>query len=330
MKNMNKARIDSVSPEGEPTISVIMSVYKEPIEWLRLSIKSILKQTFTDFEFIIICDNPLYTEGISILKEYAMSDRRIILIFNETNIGLTKSLNKGLVISKGKYIARMDADDISLPVRFERQYDYMESHPYVIVLGTNIKYIGKGAWHKFNDFFSLTNEAIRAQMLFDNALVHPSVFIRKSVLDKNKIKYDESYRHSQDYRLWEQLMEYGEFANLPDKLLNYRISPNQITSSRTDSQSISADIIRSRLQKSWLEKKGYKYPLDIIVADPYKVLCDIMPDKKISSTLEYKSFAQYVYLNCEIKHKLIKVYVSGDYAVFTRFNLLRLVIKSLL
>lgn len=313
-----------------PAVSVIMSVYKEPAEWLQQTIDSILNQTFRDFEFIIICDNPQGLDNIALLNQYAQKDSRIRLVFNEENIGLTKSLNKGLAVAKGKYIARMDADDISMPTRFEKQYAYMESHPNVTVLGTAIKYIGKGAWHKFNDFFSLTNEAIRAQMLFDNALVHPSVFIRKSVLDKNKIKYDESYRHSQDYRLWEQLMEYGEFANLPDKLLKYKISPNQITSSRTDSQSISADKIRSRLQKSWLEKKGYKYPLDIIVADPYKVLCDVMPDKKISSTLEYKSFAQYVYLNCEIKHKLIKVFVNGDYAAFTRLNLIRLVIKSLL
>jgi glycosyltransferase involved in cell wall biosynthesis len=98
-----------------------MGVYKEPLDWLRQSIDSILNQSFTDYEFIIICDNPRYEEGMELLKKYANSDRRIILLFNNENIGLTKSLNKGLEIARGKYIARMDADDISKPERLTRQ-----------------------------------------------------------------------------------------------------------------------------------------------------------------------------------------------------------------
>ena len=80
-----------------PRVSVVMSVYKEPVDWLRQSVDSILNQTFTDFEFIIICDNPDYKIGIAALKEYALRDNRIKLVFNESNIGLTKSLNKGLL-----------------------------------------------------------------------------------------------------------------------------------------------------------------------------------------------------------------------------------------
>ena len=93
-------------------LSVVMSIYKEPVEWMRQSIDSILNQTFTDFEFVIVNDNPIRSENRDILDEYSKKDFRIIVLSNDENIGLTKSLNKGLRISKGKYIARMDADDI--------------------------------------------------------------------------------------------------------------------------------------------------------------------------------------------------------------------------
>jgi len=324
---MNKAGIDSVSPEGEPTISVIMSVYKEPIEWLRLSIKSILKQTFTDFEFIIICDNPLYTEGISILKEYAMSDRRIILIFNETNIGLTKSLNKGLVISKGKYIARMDADDISLPVRFERQYDYMESHPNVIVLGTNIKYIGKGAWKKAGDGIRFNDEEIRSQMLIGNCIAHPTVFIRKYVLDENGLSYDESYKHSQDMRLWEQMWEYGEFANLREKLLMYRLSDQQITKSSTLSQFNLSDSVKHRLQKRWLEGLGYNYSIDTIKRAPFEIIEELRKDDQVNGSAQFASFVQNAYLNNPCDNKKRTLFKNKDYRYIPLMNLVRILIK---
>ena len=101
-----------------------MSIYSEEEEWIRESIDSILNQTFSDFEFIIINDNPNRDKNNSLLTEYTRIDNRIIIITNEENIGLTKSLNKGLEIARGKYIARMDADDISLPTRFEKQVDF--------------------------------------------------------------------------------------------------------------------------------------------------------------------------------------------------------------
>ena len=115
--------------ENTPKVSVVMSVYKEPVEWLHESIDSILNQTFSGFEYIIICDNPEYEEGILLLKGYAKKDNRIRLIFNKENIGLTKSLNIGISIAQGDYIARMDADDISEAKRFEKQLDFFESNP---------------------------------------------------------------------------------------------------------------------------------------------------------------------------------------------------------
>ena len=121
-----------------PKITVLMSIYKEPIDWMILSIDSIIEQTYKDFEFIIINDNPERLDNTKLLEKYLKKDSRIKIVNNSENIGLTKSLNKGLAVSTGEYIARMDADDISLPTRFEKQIAFLESNPNVIVLGTNI------------------------------------------------------------------------------------------------------------------------------------------------------------------------------------------------
>ena len=119
-----------------PEISVIMSVYNEPKEYLIRSIESILNQTFKDFEFIVILDNPKNEIARNIAKEYSLKDERIVFIKNEENIGLTKSLNKGISISKGKFIARMDADDISHPKRFEEQISFLNKNNEYGLCGT--------------------------------------------------------------------------------------------------------------------------------------------------------------------------------------------------
>ena len=111
-----------------PIISVIMSVYNEPLDWVQESIDSILQQTFGNFEFIIINDNPNNKELFDFLITNKIKDNRIIIINNDENIGLTKSLNKGLERAKGEYIARMDADDISLPERLEKQINFLNTN----------------------------------------------------------------------------------------------------------------------------------------------------------------------------------------------------------
>ena len=113
----------------KPRISVLMGVYNEKISWINESVESILHQSYQNFEFIIIDDNPSNNEVKSYLLNLKEKDERVIVIFNDYNIGLTKSLNKGLAIAKGEYIARMDADDISFVSRFEKQVSYLDNHP---------------------------------------------------------------------------------------------------------------------------------------------------------------------------------------------------------
>lgn len=118
-----------------PQISVIMSVYKEPLDWMAQSIDSILNQIYSDFEFLIVDDNPTDDKLIYFLNDYQKKDSRIKIIVNEQNVGLTKSLNIAIKQAQGKYIARMDADDISCKNRFQVQYDYMEQHLEVDEIG---------------------------------------------------------------------------------------------------------------------------------------------------------------------------------------------------
>ena len=125
-------------------LSVLMSVYKEDTRYLREAIESILNQTYTDFEFVIVGDTPLSDRErvFGVIREYALKDRRIKFFPNENNIGLTKSLNVGLSHCSGKYIARMDADDISVSTRLEKQVVFMEANP---------KILASSAWFEFID-----------------------------------------------------------------------------------------------------------------------------------------------------------------------------------
>lgn len=220
-------------------ISVIMPVYNTKEEYLRVAIESILNQTFREYEFIIIND---YSDEktTAILEGY--QDKRIVLVRNERNLGITASLNVGLEMAKGKYIARMDSDDISYRNRFESQYKYMEKHPEIDVLGGWVK-MGK----RLNKSYGkASNEWRRIRMLFQNAGVcHPVAFLRKDFLDKYDLKYDVSIKKAQDYDLWRRCVEVGTIAVLPKKVLEYRYHSDQISSKNRDEQEYYIDVIRT-------------------------------------------------------------------------------------
>ena len=219
----------------DPRLSVLMSVYKEPIEWLKQSIDSILQQTFKDFEFIIVCDNPSYKDGIDLLRSYSDKDKRIVLLFNETNVGLTKSLNRGLAIARGAYIARMDADDISLPNRFGKQVSFLDNHDDIFLVGSKVNEIdSNGNIVRTRSVYNFSDE-IRTFLLIDSPIVHPSVMFRR-IMGGHGIHYDEKYRYAQDYALWVSVAKDYKMENLNDVLLNYRISESQISSKKIDAQ----------------------------------------------------------------------------------------------
>ena len=159
-----------------PAISVLMSVFNSD-KYLHEAIDSILKQTFTDFEFIIINDAST-DSSVNIIKSY--NDIRIVLIENETNIGLTNSLNKGIKRATGKYIARMDADDIALPFRFAEQFSFMELHAEIGICGTWVETFNEKGKIVVWDYPE-THEKIICRQFFNVGFAHPTVMFRVMV-----------------------------------------------------------------------------------------------------------------------------------------------------
>ena len=216
-----------------PKITVLMPVFN-CAPYIGDAINSILIQTYIDFEFIIVDD--CSTDGtLEIIGK--IEDPRIILLSKETNTGYTKSLNLGLNMARGEYIARMDGDDISLPERFNRQVYFMDNNPDVAVCGTWFEYIGEG-----NQLmpFPLTHDAIKILLLEQNPIGHPTAMIRKSILDKNWLRYDETMEPSEDYDLWIRLSAYGQLANIGERLLMYRIHDKQVSAIKIKRQNLNA------------------------------------------------------------------------------------------
>ena len=213
-----------------PNVSVIMSVYNGE-KYLREAIDSILNQTFTDFEFIIINDGS--TDGTrEILESY--SDSRIRLIHQE-NIGLTKSLNRGLKLARGEYIARQDADDVSYPERLSYQVVFIEKRPDVVLVGTHASFIDQrgtefSVWRP-----PATHDAIRKQMLKGNSFCHGSVIFRKECLNTVG-SYREQFRYTQDYDLWFRISDQYEVANIERILYKFRRNSHTISRKKLSQQ----------------------------------------------------------------------------------------------
>ena len=211
-----------------PKISVLMPVYNCR-QYIEESVNSILNQTFSDFEFIIIDD--CSTDGtFEYLK--SLTDPRITLLRKPQNTGYTISLNMGLKIAKGKYIARMDGDDISLSDRFAKQVSFMDANPDIIVCGGGYEAIGSD----FKFIPKTSNEDIVLDLMSFSPFAHPTVFLRNIILKENNIQYDTQYEPCEDYKLWITLSEYGKLANLCDILLYYRIHQNQTSIVRVNAQ----------------------------------------------------------------------------------------------
>ena len=204
-----------------PSISVLMPIYQGE-EYLREAIDSILNQSFSDFELLIINDASKDNSEEIILS---YDDERIKYVKNPLNLGLIGTLNVGIEIAKGKYIARMDQDDISVLNRFQLQYDFMEANRDYILVGTQAKIINSR--HILDN--PISDAAIRAKLNFGTVFIHPTVMIRREMLVKYNLRYQEKYKHAEDYGFWVDLASYGKMANLPQTGLYYRKHDAQYT-----------------------------------------------------------------------------------------------------
>ena len=196
-----------------------MSAYNSE-KYIGAAIESILNQTFTDFEFIVINDGST-DKTPEIIDSYARADKRIVFVNNKKNQGLITVLNQGLKLCHGEYIARMDSDDISIPERFKIQIEYMDLHPECGVCGSWINKFGSniqdGEIIKYPHVMKILDFLIHG-----NQVAQPSTMIRKSVLDDNNIWYNLAYKHAEDYGFWVEISKYAQVHNIPQVLLNYR------------------------------------------------------------------------------------------------------------
>lgn len=226
-----------------PKISVLMPAYNSEL-YISEAIESILNQTYKDFEFLIINDGST-DKTAQIIQEYAKQDLRIRFINNIENKGLIAVLNQGLELCNGKYIARMDSDDISLPTRFEKQIIFLEENPNVGVLGT----AGQNFGANDDVHFSPQNVDI-IELLRGVGFYHPSVMIRKSVLDTYNLKYDKKFYLTEDHELWSRMLNYTKLCNLQEVLIRYRVHSASVSVTNSELQEKNKRIIRQRLLDS--------------------------------------------------------------------------------
>lgn len=224
----------------KPRVSVIMPAYNAA-RYVREAVQSILDQTFTDFEFLIIDDGS--TDGTPEVL-FSFRDNRMNISVNRRNLGMAANLNALLQTARGEYLVRMDADDISLPRRIETLVMFMDAHPDVGVCGSLTRNIGYHAGLVSRRFCE--SAEVYANLLFGTSLSHPSVIMRRDVFIKHNLRYDAAFNPADDYDLWCRAATVTKLTNVPKVLLHYRVHPESISSVRAAERQRHAEEIRLR------------------------------------------------------------------------------------
>ncbi|HOV30198.1 MAG TPA: glycosyltransferase [Anaerolineaceae bacterium] len=264
-----------------PKISVVMPVYNGG-RFLREAIDSILNQTYEDFEFIIIDDGST-DQTSAILDSY--QDTRIVRLTHTTNLGLVQSLNDGIAIARGKYIARMDADDWCLPERFEKQVRFLDSHPDVAVLGTACTRVtDNGKVQRVVENPSQPG-LVRWQLLFGVPVNHPSVFIRKQIFDDPDITYRTETPHAEDFALWVKIVPKYKISNLQESLHFYRWHDDNIS------------VREQSTQQKWTHEIIQSQVLQITGEEiPKRLIGPLQKPQKLENIADAKCVARFYFL----------------------------------
>jgi len=312
--------MDTEMPGNAPLVSVLMPVYNAQGTVVE-AIQSILKQTYPHFEFIIINDGSVDATRERILS---VSDARIRYYENDGNKGLVYTLNRGIDLCLGKYIARMDADDISLPTRFEKQVKVMEENANIIVCGSYVSCFGdpeRVKAYRDSGFPSFSSpEDIRNNLILDSGLAHPAVIIRKSILDTHRLRYDADYPCAEDYKFWMDLAPYGDFYNIPERLLMYRLSATQISWSENQVQADSTKKARWLFLERNLSSETMKLLREDIDLKALRMARKETDNIKILEVL-YMSFTKFSWMDWPY------FILSGDIFRLKRFCFSCLVLK---
>lgn len=214
---------------SQPLVSVLIPCYNVE-KYVEESVGSIQNQTYTNLEIIAINDCSTDKTGL-LLEQLASKDSRIRVVNNEENLKLIKTLNKGIALCNGEYIARMDADDISLPTRIQKEVDFLEKNrDHDIVSTLFYAFRSENPEKKDLHHSPLRDQELRAYILFKSGICHPAVMIRKRLFTELELKFEMEYLHVEDYALWSEAIYRTKLANINEPLLLYRVHQYQVSS----------------------------------------------------------------------------------------------------
>ncbi|UVR97435.1 glycosyltransferase family 2 protein [Parabacteroides distasonis] len=297
-------------------VTILLPAYNAAL-YLRDSLDSIMRQAFKDFDVLLIDDGSM-DDTSKIAIEYSNIDRRIKYYKNEKNIGLIKTLNKGLSLAKGEYIVRMDADDIMFDDRLYKQVKYMDSNPECFVCGGQMEYIGGLTGmapilpQKYEDLLYLS--------LINCPLYHPTTIIRNSVIKQFGLKYNDSYKHAEDYKFWSDIIfsHPNSIANIKDVVLFYRISNNQITAKYSDEQDLISKIVRRENVQHVLVPYGIKLP-EVVNCEIIEKVSSLIRKEHIDAAEILTLVLCMLYMSMENSYVRIKHFIlSKDYSLFVK------------
>ncbi len=304
-----------------PKISVIMPVYNE-IKSLKRSIDSILMQTYTDFEFIIINEAASDDGSKELIEKYMEMDARVKLIQKTVEKkGVATSLNLGINAARGEFIARMDADDYSYPERFSKQVHYLEEHPDIVLCGTQYNIITPGK-HYHTKLFCKPEE-IKAGFLFFNHIGHPTVMFRRNAFKNQNWLYDES-QPAEDYHLWMKVIKKEKIVNLDEVLLDYYVGfGNNITVQKKDVfRDNSLDLIAGML-KNTLNIDAGKYDRHVfqLTLKPFSGKRDLMLDLfYLLQEIEEKNKKMKFFNDCALCRVLCRQWNAALKVFYVKFS----------
>ena len=299
----------------QPLVSVIMANYNTPIEYLKEAIESVLNQTYSNLELIIVDD---CSTNDSVRYIESINDKRIVLKKNDTNKGPAYTRNRAFDIAHGKYIAIMDSDDISDIFRLQKQVDYMENNPNTIVCASWANVFGDGVktpW-MFNPSFP-KNEIFKISLLFGNTfIVNSTVMMDRDTIEKHNVRFIEEYTASQDYKMWVDCVRYGEFAMITEPLVRRRVRQKSITMSSGGLQ----EFYRWRIIEEQLDKLHYT------LSEENKKYYNCLHSPRKKYSLRTKEIIKgLIFSNnsqCIYKHRIFKNYLWRRWAIISIYGLM--------
>lgn len=261
--------------ESTPLVSVLLPVYNAG-KYIHEALESIIGQTYSDFELVVVDDGST-DESVKVVEAYSEKDARIRLITNRHDF--IDSLNLGLSVCRGKYVARMDADDKMKPHRLAEQIAVMESHPEIAFCSSYMQHMGADVVYKSDLYGKIEQLAIT--LLLGNFISHPTVMLRREFLFSNELGYRKGYNYAEDYKLWVDIaLVGGQLYVVPEPLIEYRISEEQTSAIYHEEQYDVALKIRNELLQVLLNRKELCWSSELL--DLYRVLSHINEQSLLS------------------------------------------------